>query len=79
MTGHAWTDASCQQIVPGRRPPDSPRELTVMCPGHYGCFGSHGNGNARPQAPDQSPNFTRVPSRLFRRTFARGEMTDAGN
>ena len=27
-----------------RRPPHSRRELTVMCPGHYGCL--HGNGNA---------------------------------
>ena len=26
------------------RPPHSLRELTVMCPGHYGCL--HGNGNA---------------------------------
>ena len=27
-----------------RRPPHSPRELTVMCPGHYGCL--HKNRSA---------------------------------
>eukprot|EP00964_Phaeocystis_antarctica_P023252 scaffold13010_cov41-Phaeocystis_antarctica.AAC.1 len=32
------------RTVSAGRPPHSPRELSVMCPGHYGCL--HGNGNA---------------------------------
>ena len=37
-------DSMSRGLAARGRPPHSPRELTVMCPGHHGCL--HGNGNA---------------------------------